>query len=241
VARRSNLPAVIARQLRGQILRGELKPGSQLPGHRELAAMHSVSVGSIREAISMLISADLIETRPGRGTYVLRGSPEPVTIKVGPPLERREIEELTDARLIVEVELAALAAERATPEQLETLRRAVERMEAVAADPYDFPEADVEFHLAVAEAAGNRYLLKAMLDIRSLLRQDMELGAEAAIRRFGDLRWSVGSHRKLVEAIAERDADRAREVAREIVARNQQFVAGLYALAVPELAAEAVT
>jgi DNA-binding FadR family transcriptional regulator len=233
VSRRSNLPAVIARQLRGQILRGELKPGAQLPGHRELAAMHSVSVGSIREAISMLISAELIETRPGRGTYVARRSPAPPTSQLEPPLRRREIEELTEARLIVEAELAALAAERATAEQLEALRRAVERLDEAAADPYDYPEADVDFHLAVAEAAGNRYLLKAMLDIRSLLRQDMELGAEAAIRRFGDLRISIGSHHRLVEAIEAGDPDTARSMAREIVSRNQQFVAGLYALAVP--------
>jgi DNA-binding FadR family transcriptional regulator len=229
--RRSNLPAIIASNLRGQILRGELKPGSQLPGHRELAAMHSVSVGSVREAISMLISAELIETRPGRGTYVAQQtSSEPVRVRVGPPLQRREVEELTEARLIVEVELAALAAERATPEQVEALSRAVERMDAAAADPYDYPEADVDFHLAVAEAAGNRYLLQSMLDIRSLLRQDMELGAEAAIRRFGDLRPSVGSHRRLLEAIEARDPDAARAVAREIVSRNQKFVAGLYAL-----------
>ena len=67
-----------------------------------------------------------------------------------------------------------------------------------------------------------------MLDICSLLRQDMELGAEAAIRRFGDLRISVGSHRKLLEAIEARDSDAAR-----VVARNQQFVVGLYALGVP--------
>ena len=231
-ARRSNLPAIIASELRGQILRGELKPGAQLPGHRELAAIHSVSVGSVREAISMLISAGLIQTRPGRGTYVALASPDPASIAIGAALQREEVEELTEARLIVEVELAALAAERATPAQVDALRRAVERMDAAAADPYDYPEADVDFHLAVAEAAGNRYLLKAMLDVRSLLREDMELGAEAAIRRFGDLRISVGSHRKLLEAIEARDPNAARAVAREIVARNQKFVVGLYALAV---------
>ena len=88
-ARRSNLPAIIASELRGQILRGELKPGAQLPGHRELAAMHAVSVGSVREAISMLISAGLIETRPGRGTYVALASPGPASIGIGAPLRRR--------------------------------------------------------------------------------------------------------------------------------------------------------
>jgi GntR family transcriptional repressor for pyruvate dehydrogenase complex len=209
---------------------GELPAGVQLPGHRELASMYSVSVGSVREAISMLISNGLIETRAGRGTYVSAAPPQTEFARATLPLQRHEVEELTEARRVIEVQLAALAAERATPEQVEALERATERLEAAAANPYDYPEADVDFHLVLAEAAGNRYLLQAMLDIRSLLKQDMELGAEAAIRRFGDLRISVESHRRLLEAIADRDPGRAAHEAGEIVNRNQKFVLGLYAL-----------
>jgi GntR family transcriptional repressor for pyruvate dehydrogenase complex len=227
--RRPNLSATIANRLRAQIVSGELPPGSKLPGHRDLAAAHSVSVGSMREAISMLISNGLIETRAGRGTYVA-ASPQQAR-RAGAPLLREEVEELTEARRVIEVQLAALAAERATPEQVDALRGATERLEAAAANPYEYPEADVDFHLVLAEAAGNRYLLQAMLDIRALLRQDMELGAEAAIRRFGDLRPSVESHRRLLAAIADMDPARAAEVADEIVSRNQKFVLGLYALA----------
>ena len=193
--------------------------------------MYSVSVGSVREAISMLISSGLIETRAGRGTYVSAAPVLPETTRPAPPLQRQEVQELTEARRVIEVKLAALAAERATPEQTAALERATERMEAASANPYDYPEADVDFHLALAEAAGNRYLLQAMLDIRALLKQDMELGAEAAIRRFGDLGPSVESHRRLLEAIAAHDADLAAQIADEIVGRNQRFVLGLYALA----------
>lgn len=209
---------------------GELSAGVQLPGHRDLASMYSVSVGSVREAISMLISNGLIETRAGRGTYVSAAPPQAEFARAAPPLQRHEVEELTEARRVIEVQLAALAAERATPEQVEALERATETLEAAAANPYDYPEADVDFHLVLAEAAANRYLLQAMLDIRSLLKQDMELGAEAAIRRFGDLRISVESHRRLLEAIADRDPRRAAHEAGEIVNRNQKFVLGLYAL-----------
>ena len=229
-ARRPNLPATIASNLRAQIMSGELPAGVQLPGHRELAVMYSVSVGSVREAISMLISNGLIETRAGRGTYVSAAPPQTEFARATLPLQRHEVEELTEARRVIEVQLAALAAERATPEQVGALERATERLEAAAANPYDYPEADVDFHLVLAEAAGNRYLLQAMLDIRSLLKQDMELGAEAAIRRFGDLRISVESHRRLLEAIADRDPGRAAHEAGEIVNRNQKFVLGLYAL-----------
>jgi GntR family transcriptional repressor for pyruvate dehydrogenase complex len=229
-ARRPNLPATIASNLRARIMSGELSAGARLPGHRDLASMYSVSVGSVREAISMLISNGLIETRAGQGTYVAAPPPQTELKRAAPPLQRHEVEELTEARRVIEVQLAALAAERATPEQVQALEQATARMEAAAANPYDYPEADVDFHLVLAEAAGNRYLLQAMLDIRSLLKQDMELGAEAAIRRFGDLRISVESHRRLLEAIAERDPRRAAHEAGEIVNRNQKFVLGLYAL-----------
>jgi DNA-binding FadR family transcriptional regulator len=234
LARRENVPATIAAQLRRQILSGELAPGSQLPGHRELAANLSVSVGSVREAISMLISAGLVETRAGRGTFVaLDSGAGGRRADDGLPLERQEVEELVEARELIEVQLAAMAAERGTPAQVARLRVCIEQMELASASPFDYPDADVEFHLALAEAAGNRYLLRAMLDIRAFLKQDMELGAEAAIRRFGDLRVSVESHRRLVDAIENGDVERARAVATEIVRRNREFVLGLYALAPP--------
>ncbi len=240
-ARRENVPATIAAQLRRQILTGELRPGSQLPGHRELAANYSVSVGSVREAISMLISAGLVATRAGRGTFVAAapgGRAAGLDSRAWGdgaerPLERREVEELVEAREVIEVQLAGMAAERGTGDQIARLRECVEGMEVASASPFDYPDADVEFHLALAEAAGNRYLLRAMVDIRSLLKQDMELGAEAAIRRFGDLRVSVESHRRLVDSIESSDVEQARATAAEIVRRNREFVLGLYALAPP--------
>jgi DNA-binding FadR family transcriptional regulator len=227
--RRPNLPTTIANELRRQIIHHELRPGQQLPGHRDLAAQFDVSLGSVREAISMLVSSGLVETRAGRGTYVTDGSPE-APPRVGPPLSRREVEELVEARTVIEVELAALAAERATPEQVEALNAAAERMEEASSSSDRYSDADVEFHLALAEAAGNRYLLQAMIDIRAFLREDMELSAEAAIRRFGNLGISVLSHRRLAEAIEARDAEAARRIVAEVVSRNRNFVLGLYAL-----------
>lgn len=232
--KRENLPASIAGQLRRQILQRDLKPGEQLPGHRELAARYSVSVGSVREAISMLISAGLVETRAGRGTFVVDTADVRRLADPGHAmLDRREVEELVEAREVIESQLAAMAAERASLEQIRALRRCVERMAIAASSPDEYPDADVEFHLALAEAAGNRYLLRSMIDIRSLLKQDMELGAEAAIRRFGDLQVSVDSHRELVDAIESRDAVAARDVVSRIVRRNRDFVLGLYAMARP--------
>jgi GntR family transcriptional repressor for pyruvate dehydrogenase complex len=116
---------------------------------------------------------------------------------------------------------------------VQSLRAAVERMGAAAADAEAFPEADVEFHLALAEAAGNRFLLRSMHDIRELLKRDMELSAEAAIRRFGNLEFSVDAHRGLVDAIEAGDADAARRILFDTMSRNHEFVLSLYALGPP--------
>lgn len=233
--RRGNIPVAIAADLRAQIEQGRLEPGEQLPGHRELAALFSVSVGSVREALSMLLAAGLIETRAGRGTFVAAevgrrdAVPRPAF-----PLERKAIEELIEAREVLELQVAAMAARRVTAEQVAELRGHVERLEVAASSPAAFLDADLEFHVVLAEASGNRYLVRAMTEIRSLLEQDMELAAETAVRRFGDLRSSVDSHRQLVDAIAAHDADAARAILAGMMSRNHEFVLGLYALAGPD-------
>lgn len=222
---------MIAGKLRARITDGALRPGDQLPGHRDLAAEFGVSLGSAREAISMLVGDGLIETRAGRGTFVAETSRLPAASWV--PVTRKEIEELIEAREVIELQIVAMAAERASFEQIEALRAGVERMQAAASDPANYPEADVDFHVTLAEAAGNRVLVKAIKDIRELLRSDMELSAEAAIRRFGNLQFSVDSHRALVDAIEAGEPEAARQVLFDIMSRHHEFVISLYQMAIP--------
>ena len=222
-----NLPAMIAAEIRRRVDEGALEPGDQLPGHRDLATQFGVSMGSVREAISLLVGDGVLEVRAGRGTFVAAPGrfPEPAPA----PLSREEIGELIEAREILELQIAAMAAERATADQVARLYVAVGRMEAAAESADDWPDRDVEFHLALAAAAGNRYLLQAMQGIRSLLRQDMELSAVAAIARFGNLQFSVESHRAIVAAVEAGDAELARQALFVIMSRHHEFVTGLYA------------
>jgi DNA-binding FadR family transcriptional regulator len=224
---------MIAAELRTRVAQGVLRAGDQLPSHREIAASFGVSLGSAREAISMLIGDGLVETRAGRGTFVAEARRLPSGVSA--PITRKEIEELIEARELLEQQIVVMAAERSSSEQVAALRVALERMQAAASDPAAYPEADVEFHLRLAEAAGNRFLLKAMEDIRSLLRNDMALSAEAGIRRFGDLQFSVDSHRALVDAIDAGDAEDARRLLLDIMSRHHAFVLSLYALVTPSL------
>jgi GntR family transcriptional repressor for pyruvate dehydrogenase complex len=231
--RRANLPSSIADRLRKQISSGQLKPGEQLPGHRELAAMFSVSVGSVREAISMLVSEGLIATRAGRGTFVAEGDEFTPAAWASSPLDRKKVEELIDAREVLEGAIAEWAARRATPEQIAKLHSIIDRLQEGHDDATVFLQADVELHLTLAEAADNRYLLRAMTGIRSMLRRDLELGAELSIRRLGDLQNAVDEHRRLVEAIAARDPEAARHSMILVIAQNREHVLGMYSHGVP--------
>jgi GntR family transcriptional repressor for pyruvate dehydrogenase complex len=227
IAPRETLPLAIAAELRRQIESGELRPGDRLPGHRELAGTFSVSVGSVREAISMLVSTGLIETQAARGTYVADG-------RVGPvheaPFERKEAEELIEARRLLELEIVELASRRASSDDVLELRTCVDRLAGSVEDAAAYNEADRILHGVIARVAGNRFLLHALEGIRARLQGDLELAADAAVRRFGSLDFSVASHCRLVDAIEAGSAGDARRFALELMERSHGFILGLYAL-----------
>ena len=229
-----NVPEAVAEQIRQQILRGELRAGDRLPGNRELAAMLGVSMGSIREAISMLSVEGLIEARAGRGTFVAHGS-RGAGMPTGQATlyERKYVEELIEAREILEMQIVELAAQRASDEQLAALDRLLTQLEARVRDPAGYAEADVQFHLTLAQAAGNRVLAAAMANVRAALKREMELSAEVGARRHGDLLFSAESHRRVLEAIRAGDAERARAEMFDIMSRHHEFVLSLYASSAP--------
>ena len=222
------MPALIAGELRAQIETRVLHPGDQLPSHRDIAASYEVSLGSAREAISILIGDGLVETRHGRGTFVAEESRLPVRSTV--PVTREEVEELIEARELLGLRIVGMAAERASADHVRRLREVVARMQEVVSDADAYPDVDVEFHLLVAEAAHNRFLRQAMHHLSALIRKDIELAATAGIRRFGSLQYSVDAHFELVDAIEGGDPEEAQRVLLEILSRHHEFVIGLYAL-----------
>lgn len=194
--------------------------------------MYGVSMGSVREAISMLSAEGLIETRAGRGTFVAQGatvSDRTPTSRAGDLHERKYIEALIEAREILEMQLVALAAQRASDEQIAELEKILERMESAITNPTRYAEADVQFHLAMAEAARNQVLSEAMANIRASLKREMELSAEVGARRHGDLRFSSDSHRRVLDAIKTGDVELARSELFDIMSRHHEFVLSMYA------------
>jgi GntR family transcriptional repressor for pyruvate dehydrogenase complex len=222
--RREKLSESVAEKLREQIRDGNLPTGARLPGHRELAGMFSVGLSSVREAISMLASEGLVETRAGRGTYVQERGASFAFAGSAARLTRREVEEVIEAREIVELQLGPMAAERASAEDVARLRTCLEDMAAAVDDVAAYADADMALHMAIADAAQNRFLRQAVEQIRSMIRENMELSSTIAAGRPGGLQASLESHRRLVDSIESGDAEATRQTLFEMMGRHHESV-----------------
>jgi GntR family transcriptional repressor for pyruvate dehydrogenase complex len=157
------------------ILRSEWKEGERIHTERELSQELGVGRASLREALKALELIGMIESRVGDGTFVCERS----TFLARPLLwaitgnGTTQVDELVESRLVLECEMAAFAAARATSDDLNAIEEGVRLMQAGLGNPTAFLESDLKFHLAIAKAAHNQVLLNAVQMIRSLMRQWM--------------------------------------------------------------------
>lgn len=206
----SRLYEQIVQQIEESIFKGALKPGNQLPPERELAHQFGVSRTAVREAVKALREKGLVEALPGRGTFVTDGTTHPIRQTFGRILRTepdRGAAHLAEVREMLEPELAALAAVRADEESLASMREAVSVMDKAMRDPDAYIEADLDFHLALAEAAANPLILSLIDSIVAVLR-------EQRMRIFkveGGPERGQYHHKKILEAIEQRDPEGARE------------------------------
>ena len=198
----------IVEQLTALILEGEIKPGEKLPSERELCEQFGVGRNSVREATRSLESARLVETKQGEGTFVT-AQPEAllpmISEKVSSDAESG-IHHLFEARMVLEPQIAALAAERATAAELTMLEDTIQRQhDAIEGGRLGLRE-DTEFHLGLAEAAKNQFLhhlLSSLLNSLSEMR-------ERSLRRDENVRFlSWEAHQKILDAVSDKDKNRA--------------------------------
>jgi GntR family transcriptional repressor for pyruvate dehydrogenase complex len=209
VIQTSRLYEQIVQQIEESILKGELSEGSQLPAERDLAKQFGVSRTAVREAIKALQEKGLVDAFPGRGTFVTNGTSNSMRrsldriIKSGEP---DGLAYLVEVREILEPEIAALAAVRATDQDLAAMQEALDVMESARQDSDAFIEADLDFHLALAEAAANPIVLSLIDSIVGLLR-------EQRLRIFripGGPECGQHYHQRILEAIQRHDPQEAR-------------------------------
>jgi DNA-binding FadR family transcriptional regulator len=198
----------VVQRIERLIIDHQFATGDRLPAERELAAELAVSRNVLREALKVLTQKGLLTVIPGHGTYIATPSPRVVTESLSVLLQLRHVSllELCDARLLIEPELAALAAERATDEDIAEAQRCLDRLYETRIDPQAHVEADLAFHSVIAQAANHCVFQSIVEAVRTLVIQSMSLGTQ--IPRAIDA--SDGHHRAIFAAIKAHDIEAAR-------------------------------
>lgn len=206
----------IIHQIKESIFAGDLRPGHALPSEKELAEQFGVSRITVRDALRVLESQGLIQIKVGArgGAFIAAPSVDPVSQSLSNMLRLKQatLTDLVEARILVEPHVAAMAADRATPDDLAAMERAIAaaREARASGDRYFIPTS-VTFHLALAEAARNPVLLFAVNSFRALFHEALSalLPADDMAER------AIADHQKILDAIRARDGERARDVMRE--------------------------
>ena len=199
---------------------GLLGPGAQLPPERELADQLGISRSTLRQALTALTqSGHLVAVRGRSGGWFVA---DPLPRPEAEPVELAAWRELLDYRVAIEVGAVVLASERAEAHEIAQLRRHVERMREVDDFP-TFRQADVFFHLGLAEAAGSSRLVAAMTEVQGAMSE--LIGHIAHPPEVLDR--SNLQHAKLIALLERGDAERAARLIRDHVHGTERVLAGL--------------
>jgi len=213
---------LVYEKLKEMILSGQYKEGDHLPSESELAGQLGTSRSALRSAMLLLRKMGVVEVCPGKGTIVKKATfpsaSDPVLHDIFK--HKDQILELLELRKGIEVEAAGLAAERATEEQIAKLREAYIKLEEdVKAEKFG-TEADVNFHIVLAEITGNKLFLQVMLSVIDLLRDTVNKIRRETLTRPGGPMLELKGHEKILIAIECRDKIKARK----IMAENLELV-----------------
>ena len=166
------LPMATAQKVKTMIIQKEMKPGDRLPTETELAARFGVSRSTLREAMKFLRAENVVVIRQGSGTFVSAGTgigEDPLGLHF--TNQEKLLENLFETRMLLEPEIAGLAAQRATPGDVKNLERMVWEMEKSEINSPAAAELDVQFHTAVAECTHNDVLVRVVPIIIESIRR----------------------------------------------------------------------
>jgi DNA-binding FadR family transcriptional regulator len=206
---------VVIQGIKSMITRGEITSGSRLPVEKELAAVLSVSRGSLREGVRALAMMGVLETRQGDGTYVtsldanLLLAPMGFMVDLQTPANSAHLQSV---RRVLESEAASRAASRITEDELEEARAVLDNIESLVDDDSSvnhevIMDADIAFHRIIANAAGNP-ALDALIE--ALASRTVRARMWRAMSERGILRQAQSEHRSILAELVARDGDRAR-------------------------------
>ena len=213
-------------RLSAPIESGKLVPGDRLPTEQQLADAHGVSRTVVREAVHQLKSRALVASRQGSGVFVAAPpTHQPLAFDPSVLESVDAVVHVVEVRRVLEGEIAALAAERATRAQVAAIRRALKAIETAVAQGGDGVAEDLAFHHAIGEATGNPQFKLLLGFLEQYLREAMRITRGNEARRQDFMEEVQHEHRAIVEAIAAHDPVAARQHALRHLARGRQRLA----------------
>ncbi|NDZ17222.1 GntR family transcriptional regulator [Variovorax sp. WS11] len=213
----------LAARLCAQIESGALIPGDRLPTEQQLAASHGVSRTVVREAVHQLKSKGMVRSRQGLGVFVAP-PPQHQALAFDPAVlgSVQAVVHVVEVRRVLEGEIAALAAERATRTQIAALRRSLKAIDAAVADGRDGVAEDLAFHRVIGESTGNPQFRLLLGFLEQYLREGMRITRGNEARRMDFMVAVQREHRAIFEAIAARNPAAARHRAIDHLIRGEQ-------------------
>lgn len=218
-----NLAQGVVESFTQTIQAGTLKPGEKLPTESVIMEMHGVSRTVVREAISHLQAAGLVQTRHGIGTFVL--APQPANLRISSDTIRTigDVLSILELRISLETEAAWLAATRRSEEQMQQMGEALARIQSSAGQPGSV-EADVHFHLLIAQSTGNRYFVDILSDLGNTIipRARVNSAQLAHSDPAAYLERVNREHDDIYRAILRQDAEAARAAMRTHLSNSRE-------------------
>lgn len=205
----------IVNQLAEMISTGEFQPGDRLPPERELAKSFGVGRPTLRQALTVLHEAGVVEILPGSGVYLRKQVAEGYAASGNAMAmvlmtERKNLVHILELRVAIESEAAYLAASRRDSDDLERLKAAYRALEAAFAERGTASQEDFRFHTLIAEATHNPVFIKVMVSLADLFMQAFHQSSQALRDEPGRIALNLREHHDILTAIVEQRQEDAR-------------------------------
>lgn len=204
----------VAEVLSDEITSGRLAPGDRLPSEVQLVEQLGVSRTVVREALSRMRNSGLVEPRQGSGVFVLQPRVKPLDLSTEAEHTKASVLQVVEVRRAMEAEAAALAAARATPEDIRRIRAALTAIDEDVRAGGDGVDADLAFHQSIGDATANTVLAETLRYISALMHNGIRVTRANEARRDDFIAQVRQEHLNLVAAIEARDIEGARAAAR---------------------------
>lgn len=212
---RTSLSDEITQRIIDLISQRVLKPGERLPSEKELASQFGVGRTTIREALRSLAVLGIVEGRVGEGTFVSSTNRRYLekALQWGLLIDRKDVRDLIETRLLLESQTAFWAAQRGTKLNLQEIEGAIKGMEESIHDPESYLRADLQFHISVAQASQNSIFYQLVSMIRGYLQAWIQRSLSRPTPRKTQQRAeiSIQEHQTILQAIRSGNAEEARQ------------------------------